>query len=133
MKVKTGTILMALIVVSGILMFEFAPGGFLYQKGGPGLSAHSITHLIAGGLAVIAGAAVLVMRKKLGSTGAAIGGAGLVLGLVFALEAGAIGPLYKPLAQIIPHGTGMQVLGGLTIVVGLVGLLLLEKAGKVKA
>ncbi len=113
-------------------MFEFAPGGILWQKGGPGLSPHSITHLIAGPLAAIFGAAVLVMRKKLGSNSAAIGGASLVLGLVFALDAG-VGPLFKPLAQIIPHGTGMQAMGGLTIVVGLVGLLLLEKAGKVKA
>ncbi len=130
--VKTGTILMALIVVSGILMFEFAPGGILWQKPSPGFSPHNITHLIAGTLAAVLGVAVLVMRKKLGANSAAIGGASLVLGLAFALDAG-IGPLYKPLLQIIPHATGMQAVGVLTVLVGLVGIFILAKSAKVSA
>jgi len=130
--VKTGTILSALIVVAGILMFEFAPGGFLWQKPSPGLSAHNITHLIGGIFAAVIGIAVIATRKSLGHNAAAIGVASLVLGLIFALDA-EIGPLYKPLLQVVPHATGMQGVGLLTILVGLVGLLLLGRAAKVSA
>jgi len=136
MMAKPGMVLPALIVLAGVVIFEFAPGGFLFQpvKMAPGamLSPHGWSHVVGGVLAMVIGAAVLAMRKKLGGPSAAIGAVTLIIGLVFALDAKGL-PLYDPLVKAIPHGTGMQALGALTIVVGLIGLVVLGKGAKVSA
>jgi len=57
--------------------------------------------LIGGALAVVFGAAVIASRKGMGRKVVAVGVASLVIGLVFGLDAG-MGPLYKPLLQVVP-------------------------------
>jgi hypothetical protein len=111
---KTDLIIGVLVLIAGIVIYEFAPGGFLFMGG----SAHAMTHYIGAALAIVFGLIGLAMFKKLSMLGLAVSVLSMILGLVFLLDAPGMA-LYPVLT---PHGTAMTATGGLTALVGLVGI-----------
>lgn len=111
---KNDLIVGVLVLVAGLVIYEFAPGGALFMGG----SAHATSHYIGSALAVVFGLVGVAMYKKLTTVGLAVSVLSIILGLVFALDSPS-GPLYSAL---VPHGGAMQAVGGLTAVVGLVGI-----------
>lgn len=103
-----------LVLIAGIIYYEFAPGGFLFQ-GGP---AHAMTHDIAGALAIIFGIVGLALYKKLSMAGVGVSVLSIILGLVIILDAP--GMALYPMLQ--PHPLAMQSVAGLTSLVGLIGI-----------
>ena len=103
-----------LVLIAGVVISEFAPGGLIFM-GGP---AHATTHYIGSAIAIIFGIVGLAMYKKLSMAGIGVSVLSIVLGLVFLLDAPGMA-LYK---LWTPHGLAMMETGGLTVVVGLVGI-----------
>lgn len=104
-----------LVLIAGVIIYEFAPGGVLFQTG----PAHTTTHYIGGGLAIVFGLIGVALYKKLSMVGLAVSVLSVILGVVFVLDAAPTGVLYPALT---PHGLAMQAVGGLTALVGLVGI-----------
>jgi hypothetical protein len=103
-----------LVLIAGIIIYEFAPGGFLFQ-GGP---AHAMTHYIGSTIAIVFGLIGMAMYKRLSSIGIAVSVLSIILGLAFVLDAP--GMALFPMLQ--PHATAMVATAGLTALVGLVGI-----------
>jgi hypothetical protein len=112
---KNDLLIGTLVLIVGIIIYSFAPGGALFQKP----PAHATTHYIGGGLAIVFGLVGVWMYKKLSMVGLAVSVLSVILGLVFVLDAAPSGVLYSALT---PHGLAMQAVGGLTALVGLVGI-----------
>ncbi len=117
---KNDLIIGILVLIAGIIIYEFAPGGALFASpAGPGgVAAHSNTHYVGGVLAIIFGLIGLALYKKTNMVTAAVSVLSIILGIVFVLDAPA-GALYSVL---VPHGSAMRTVGGLEAVVGLVGM-----------
>lgn len=117
---KNDLIVGILVLVAGIVIYGFAPaaaapgGGFLFQKG----AAHATSHYIGGALAVIFGLVGVGLYKKVSKLTLAVAVLSLIVGLLFILDAPG-NPLY---AVWTPHGQAMATTGGITILLGLVGL-----------
>jgi hypothetical protein len=103
-----------LVLIAGIIIYEFAPGGFLFQGG----AAHATTHYIGATIAIIFGLIGLAMYKRLSMVGLGVSILSIILGIVFAFDAPGMA-LYPSLQ---PHALAMQATGGLTALVGLLGL-----------
>lgn len=111
---KNDLLVGVLVLIGGLIIYSFAPGGALFQPP-PG---HTTTHYVGGILAVIFGAVGFALKKKTSQVTWAVAALSIILGLVFILDAPG-GPLYGGLA---PHGAAMQGIGALTAIVGLVGI-----------
>ena len=117
---KNDLLIGILVLVAGLIIYGFAPaaaapgGGFLFM-GGP---AHATSHYIGGALAVIFGLAGVALYKKVSKATLGVAVLSLILGGLFLLDAPG-GPLYPVWT---PHGQAMASTGGITILVGLVGL-----------
>jgi len=96
-------------------MYEFAPGGYLFEPG----KMYTITHYVGGGVAILFGLIGLVLYKRISLTGLGVSVLSVILGLVFILDAPPTGILYTLLQ---PHGIAMEVTGGLTALAGLAGM-----------
>jgi hypothetical protein len=103
-----------LVLIGGLIIYSFAPGGMLFMSG----PAHATTHYVGGILAIVFGAVGLALMKKTNKVTMAISVLSILLGLVFIADAPGM-PLY---AAWTPHPQAMQITGGLTALVGLVGL-----------
>jgi hypothetical protein len=106
-----------LVLIAGVVIYEFAPGGALYQ----GMPAHTTTHYVGGALAVVFGLVGLALYKKTTKVTWAVSVLSIVLGLFFILDAPPSGVLFMALPAA-DHGLHMQATGGLTALVGLVGI-----------
>lgn len=104
-----------LVLITGVLVYSFSPGQPLFVKP-PG---HVTTHWIGGGLGVVVGIVGLAVRKKTSTVGLVVSILAVVLALVFILDA----PGYPVSSMLQPHGLAMEGIGGLTAVVGIVGIL----------
>lgn len=111
---KTDLVIGVLVLIAGIIIYEFAPGGFLFMGG----TAHAMTHYVGSALALLFGLIGLAMYKKLSMVGLTVSVLSIVLGVVFLLDAPSM-VLYTVLK---PHGMAMQATGGLTVLVGLLGI-----------
>jgi len=117
---KNDLIVGILVLVAGIVIYGFAPAaaapgaGFLFQ-GGP---MHPTSHYVGGALAIIFGLVGLGLYKKVNKLTLAVAVLSLVLGIVFILDAPG-NPLYAVWA---PHGQAMATTGGITMLIGLVGV-----------
>ena len=118
---KNELIVGVLVLVAGVVIYGFAPaaaapgGGFLFMGG----AAHTTSHYIGGGLAVVFGLAGVAMYKKVSKATLGVAVLSLILGIVFVLDAAPSGLLYPMWS---PHGQAMATTGGLTILVGLGGV-----------
>jgi hypothetical protein len=106
-----------LVLIAGVIIYEFAPGGFLYQP----MPAHTTTHYVGGAIAILFGLVGLALHKKTNKITTAVSVLSVVLGLVFILDAPASGFLFTALPAM-DHAMHMQAVGGLTVLVGLVGI-----------
>jgi hypothetical protein len=104
-----------LVLISGILMYSFAPGQPLFVPP-PG---HVMTHFIGGGLAILFGIIGLALYSRIGKGGLGVAILSVVLGIVFILDAPAY--LIYPLLQ--PHGLAMESIGAVTMLVGIIGII----------
>lgn len=117
---KNDLLIGILVLVAGVIIYGFAPaaaapgGGFLFM-GGP---AHATSHYIGGAIAVVFGLAGVALYKKLNKVTLGVAVLGIIFGVIFLLDSPS-GPLYKVWA---PHGQAMATTGGLTMLVGLVGV-----------
>jgi hypothetical protein len=105
-----------LVLIAGIIIFEFAPGGFLFN--GSSAAAHATTHYIGAAIAIMFGIVGLAMYKKLSMAGVGVSVLSVILGLVFLVDA----PGMALYSVWTPHPMAMQVTGGLTALVGLIGV-----------
>ncbi len=112
---KNDLIIGILVLIAGIVIYSFAPGGSMYMP----MPGHTMTHYEGGALAILFGVIGLAMYKKTSKITAAVSVLSIILGLVFALFAPPSGALF---AALMPHGPAMQAVGGLEAVVGLVGI-----------
>jgi len=104
-----------LVLIAGITIYEFSPGGALFQP----MPAHTMTHYYGAAIAIIFGLIGLALYKKTNKVTVAVSVLSMILGLVFLLDA----PPSMPLAIILtPHGAAMQAVGGLTALVGIIGI-----------
>jgi hypothetical protein len=104
-----------LVMLAGILMYEFALGGYLFESGG----MHTVTHYIGGAIAIIFGLIGLALYKRISLTELGVSALSIILGIVFILDAPPTGILY---ALLQPHAIAMEVTGGLTALIGLAGI-----------
>ena len=117
---KNDLIIGVLVLVAGLVIYGFAPaaaapgGGFLFMKG----PAHATSHYIGAALAVIFGLAGVAMYKKVSKATLGVAVLSLILGIVFILDA----PGNQLYGMWTPHGSAMATTGGLTMLVGLVGV-----------
>ncbi len=117
---KNDLLVGVLALIAGILIWGFTPpaaapgGGFLFM-GGP---AHATTHYIGSALAIIFGIVGLALYKKVSKITLGVAALTLVLGIIFLLDAPG-GALYSVWT---PHGQAMATTGGITILVGLIGI-----------
>ena len=111
---KMDLIVGVLVLVAGIIIYQFAPGGVLFQKP----PDHATTHYVGTVLAIVFGIVGLAMYKKVSTVTLAVSVLSVIVGVVFALHAPG-GVLYSALG---PHAQAMQGIGGLTALVGLVGI-----------
>ncbi len=117
---KNDLLVGVLALVAGILIWGFTPaaaapgGGFLFQ-GGP---AHATTHYIGAAAAIVFGLVGLALYKKVSKITLGVAVLTLVLGVVFLLDAPgmALYSVWKP------HPGAMATTGGLTILLGLIGI-----------
>ena len=117
---KNDLIIGVLVLVAGVVIYGFAPaaaapgGGFLFMGG----AAHATSHYIGAALAVVFGLAGVAMYKKVSKATLGVAVLSLILGIVFLLDAPG-NPLY---GMWTPHGSAMATTGGLTMLVGLAGV-----------
>lgn len=116
---KNDLLVGVLALVAGILIWGFTPaaaapgGGFLFS--GP---EHATTHYIGSAVAIIFGIVGLALYKKVSKITLGVAVLTIVLGIVFLLDAPG-GALYAVWA---PHPQAMATTGGITILVGLIGI-----------
>ena len=106
-----------LVLIAGIVIYSFAPNGALYMP----MPGHTTTHYVGGALAVIFGLIGLALYKKTNKVTWAVSVLSIILGIVFILDAPATGVLFTALPAM-DHGLHMQAVGGLTALVGVVGI-----------
>ena len=109
-----------LVLVAGIIIYEFtpasaAPGAGALFMGGP---AHATSHYIGSALAIIFGLVGLALYKKVNMVTVGVSVLSIILGIVFLLDA----PTMALYSTLKPHGAAMAAVGGLTLLVGLVGI-----------
>lgn len=110
-----------LVLIAGIVIYEFSPasaspgGGGLFMAG----SMHPVSHYIGSALAIIFGLIGLALYKKVSKATVGISALSIILGIIFLLDA----PGMALFPSLQPHGLAMASLGGITIVVGLIGVL----------
>jgi uncharacterized membrane protein YdcZ (DUF606 family) len=102
-----------LVFIIGLIILSFAPGFPLYIGG----SEHVTTHYVGGFLAIIVGIMELASYRRIGRVEVGVSILSILLGLAFILEVP--GMLY---AELEPHGLAMELVGALTVIVGLVGI-----------
>jgi len=110
---KMDVLVGALVLITGFIMYSFAPGGLFFQKP----PAHTMTHFIGGGLAIIFGLLGIALYKKMSTIGIAVSFLSLILGIIFILDA----PDYPLYTVIIPHNLAIQLIGVLTGATGAIG------------
>lgn len=106
-----------LVLIAGIIIYSFAPGGAMYMP----MPGHTTTHYEGGALAILFGLIGLALYKKTSKVTAAVSVLSIILGIVFILDAPASGVLFMALPKS-DHGLHMQTVGGLTALVGIVGI-----------
>jgi hypothetical protein len=106
-----------LVLIAGVIIYEFSPAGMLYM----GMPMHTTTHYIGGALAILFGVIGLALMKKTNKITSAVSVLSIILGIVFILDAPPSGLLFTMLPAM-DHGMHMEVIGGLTVLVGLVGI-----------
>jgi len=110
------------VLLAGIIIYLFSPAGPLYvpvmEVDMMSVEAHANTHYIGGAFAIFFGLSGLAVYKKVSKVTVGISVLSVVLGIVFALLAPG-GPLF-PIMQ--PHGLVMESIGGVTALLGLVGI-----------
>jgi len=111
---KNDLLVGVLVLIGGLVIYSFAPGGALFQGG----AAHPTTHYIGGILAIIFGVVGLALYKKTNKLTLVVSVLSVILGLLFMLDA----PGMALYAALQPHGQAMQTFGGLTALVGLIGI-----------
>jgi hypothetical protein len=120
---KNDLLVGVLVLIGGLIIYSFAPGGALFAAPSPGPppdpTPHSNTHYIGGALAIIFGLVGFALMKKTSKLTWAVAVLSIILGLVFILDA----PGQALYAAWQPHGTAMQTTGALTALVGLVGVI----------
>lgn len=104
-----------LVLISGILMYSFAPGQPLFVPP-PG---HVMTHFIGGGLAILFGIIGLALYSRIGRGSLGVAILSVILGLVFILDA----PGYPIFQLLQPHGLAMEGIAAVTMLVGIIGLI----------
>ncbi len=109
-----------LVLIAGILIYEFTPASAAPGAGGifMGGSAHATSHYIGSALAIIFGLVGLALYKKVNMLTLGVSVLSLILGIVFLLDAP--GMTLYPILK--PHGAAMAGVGGLTMLIGLVGI-----------
>lgn len=106
-----------LVLIAGIVIYSFAPGGAMYMP----MPGHTTTHYVGGALAIVFGLIGLALYKKTNMITAAVSVLSIILGIVFILDAPPSGPLFMALPKM-DHGMHMQITGGLIALVGIVGI-----------
>lgn len=106
-----------LVLIAGVIIYEFSPAGMLYM----GMPMHTTTHYIGGAIAVLFGIIGLALKKKTNKITWAVSVLSIILGIVFILDAPPSGALFMALPAM-DHGMHMQAIGGLEALVGLVGI-----------
>lgn len=106
-----------LVLIGGIIIYSFSPAGPLYMP----MPTHTTTHYVGGALAIVFGLVGLALYKKTNKITWAVSLLSIVLGIVFVLDAPAGGQLFM-LLPATDHAMHMQEIGGLTMLVGLVGI-----------
>jgi hypothetical protein len=117
---KNDLLIGILVLIAGILIYEFTPAAAAPGAGGlfMGGMQHATSHYIGSALAIIFGLVGLAMYKKVNMVTVGISVLSLILGIVFLLDAPGMA-LYPVLT---PHGAAMADVGGATLLVGLVGV-----------
>jgi hypothetical protein len=77
-----------------------------------------MTHYVGSTIAIVFGLMGVAMYKKLSGIGIAVSALSIILGLVFVLDA----PGMAFYSTLQPHAMAMVATGGLTALVGLVGI-----------
>jgi hypothetical protein len=105
-----------LVLIAGIIDYEFAPGGILYQP----MPAHTMTHYVGATIGVAFGLIGLALYKKINKVTLGVSVLSILLGIVFALDAPPSGILFRMLQ---PHALAMETVGGLTALVGIIAII----------
>lgn len=103
-----------LVLIAGIIIYSFAPGGPLFVGG----SEHATSHFLGGFIAIIIGLIGLALYKNLGRVEVGVSVLSIILGLIFILDA----PGMTLSSELSPHAAAMQAIGALTVLVGLIGV-----------
>ncbi len=111
---KNDLLVGVLVLIGGLIIYSFAPSGALFQPP----PAHATTHYVGGVLAIIFGLVGLALMKKTSKLTMVVAVLSILLGLVFIIDAPGM-PLY---GAWTPHAQAMQTTGGLTALVGLIGV-----------
>ncbi len=72
-----------LVLIAGIVIYSFAPGGAMYMP----MPGHTTTHYVGGALAIVFGLIGLALYKKTNMITAAVSVLSIILGIVFILDA----------------------------------------------
>jgi len=102
-----------LVLIAGIIIYSFAPGGALFVGG----AEQATTHYVGGFIAIIIGLVGVALYRNLGRVEVGVSVLSVISGVLFILEAP--GLLY---ADFGPHAFAMEAVGGLTILIGLIGI-----------
>jgi hypothetical protein len=102
-----------LVFIVGLIIYSFSPMGPLYVAG----SEHATTHYLGGFLAIIVGIIGVSLHRNIGKAETGVSILSIILGIVFILEVP--GLLYS---ELQPHALAIEVVGALTVLVGLVGI-----------
>ena len=118
---KIDLIIGVLVLIAGIIIYEFAPVAAAPGAGGLFMAApaHVTSHYIGSAIAIIFGVIGLALYKKLSKVGRGVSVLSIIMGVVFLLDAPGM-PLYPILT---PHGQAMALTGGITALVGLIGII----------
>ena len=103
-----------LVLIAGIIIYSFAPGGPLFVGG----SEHATSHFLGSFIVIIIGLIGLALYRNLGRVEVGVSVLSIILGLIFILDA----PGMVLSSMWTPHAVAMQVIGALTILVGLIGV-----------
>ena len=109
-----------LVLVAGILIWEFTPASAAPGAGGLFMagSMHATSHYIGAAAAIIFGLVGLALYKKVNMVTVAVSVLSILIGIVFLLDAPGMA-LYP---MLTPHAMAIAGVGGLTLLVGLVGI-----------
>jgi len=113
MASKNALAIGVLVFIVGLIIYSFSPIGTLYVAG----SEHATTHYLGSFLAIIVGIIGVALHRNIGKAETGVSILSIILGIVFILEIP--GLLYS---ELQPHALAMEVVGALTVLVGLVGI-----------